>query len=169
VRLLTDYAAKKGHRIVLVFDGGSCHWPYKEKKGAVLVVYSGIHESADDYIRSYIRDHQGDDMLLVSSDRALCMWASGHEIPSLGALDFYALVVHQTDALRQESATCHAEAIVKTSGGASSEEIDRLMYEGSVGIVCKEEDATEKKGGRTCTTHRCSKRERNLLKKVKKL
>ena len=55
---LSAYGRRKGHKIVIVFDGGPHEWPFKENMKVVTVVYSGIHESADDYIKEYIEAHR---------------------------------------------------------------------------------------------------------------
>src|SRR5579863_9041291 len=68
---LSAYGRRKGHKIVIVFDGGPYEWPHKENGKTVQIVYSGIHESADDYIKEYVDAHKAKDLLLVSSDSEL--------------------------------------------------------------------------------------------------
>lgn len=68
---LCEYACKKQHSILLVFDGCSYMRLTKESKGNVHVIYLGYHESADDYIHSYVEKHKSYAMLLISFDREL--------------------------------------------------------------------------------------------------
>src|SRR5437870_4731380 len=68
ITLLGSYGKAKGHKMVIVFDGGPYEWPFKENTKRVCVVYSGMHESADDYIKQYLQEHRAKDLLLVSSD-----------------------------------------------------------------------------------------------------
>ena len=91
---LSAYGRRKGHKIVIVFDGGSHEWPFKEHLKVATVVYSGIHESADDYIKVYIESHHTKDLLLVSSDAELNQWAERLNIPSIDSPAFYDLL-HQ--------------------------------------------------------------------------
>ena len=53
---LSAYARSKGHKVIIVFDGGPHEWPFKENMKFVQVVYSGMHESADEYIKEYIEN-----------------------------------------------------------------------------------------------------------------
>src|SRR6266404_6481136 len=88
---LSLYGRRKGHKIVIVFDGGPHEWPFKENMKTVVVVYSGIHESADDYIKEYIDAHHTKDLLLVSSDAELNRWAERLNIPSIDSATFFQL------------------------------------------------------------------------------
>src|SRR5579871_5765303 len=77
------YGKARNHSMVLVFDAGPTQWPHKESVHGVQVVYSGATMSADDYIKEYIQSHKGHELLLVSSDRALCLWALKYRVESL--------------------------------------------------------------------------------------
>src|SRR5437016_701581 len=81
---LGRYGRAKGHKIVVVFDGGPYEWPIKEKQSNnVLLIYSGIHESADDCIRHYLEMHRTQDIVLVTSDRELNNYAAQFSITSI--------------------------------------------------------------------------------------
>ncbi len=56
------------------------------------MVYSGVKESADDYLRSYMDQHQSLDLLLITSDRALRKHAISLKIESIPALDFLSAI-----------------------------------------------------------------------------
>src|SRR5690349_924443 len=77
---LSAYARSKGHKVIIVFDGGPHEWPFKENMKFVQVVYSGMHESADEYIKEYIEIHKAKDLLLVSSDTELNRYAQNRNI-----------------------------------------------------------------------------------------
>src|SRR5260221_7699482 len=97
---LSAYGRRKGHKVVIVFDGGPHEWPFKEQMKRVTVVYSGIHESADDYIKEYIEAHHMKDLLLVSSDAELNRWADRLNIPSIDSAIFCQLM-HQELSSKQ--------------------------------------------------------------------
>src|SRR5688572_27799357 len=83
IKQLGVYGQRKGHKIVLVFDGGPFEWPYKEKVCSVQVVYSGINESADDYIKEYLEKNRSKDLLVVSSDTEINNCAQRFSIASI--------------------------------------------------------------------------------------
>ncbi len=86
------YGKAKGHKMVVVFDGGPYDRPYKQQGKGIVIVYSGTQESADDYIRSYIEQTKTYELLLISSDRALCKWALQRGVESIDSVAFYAII-----------------------------------------------------------------------------
>jgi len=163
---LGKYAKKKGHKIILVFDGGPDEWTYKERIQGVYVVYSGIHATADDYIKQYMQDHKQYDMLLVSSDRDICYWASRVNVESLDSTAFYGILQKDLEH-DNEAETEHESAVIKTSQ-KDNPELDALMQEGSKRVVSKGEDL-HSRVERGSPARRPSKKERKMEKKIKKL
>ena len=94
---LGRYAKMRQHKIILVFDGGPYDRTSQERIAGVYVVYSGALESADDYIKRYLKEHKELDILLISSDRELRSAAARYHIESVQAPDFYVMM---KDALR---------------------------------------------------------------------
>ncbi|HSC24929.1 MAG TPA: NYN domain-containing protein [Candidatus Babeliales bacterium] len=162
---LSLYGRRKGHKIVIVFDGGPHEWPFKESINKVTVVYSGIHDSADDYIKSYVDAHRAKDLLLVSSDRELNQWAERYTIPSIDSVSFHQLVVQELKIKtnKHEQFT----SIVKMQD--EQLDIDRLMMEGSAIVPMKSEDINLQRKNRGTKKAQVSKHERVLLKKLNKL
>ena len=156
------YSKKKGHDLVVVFDAGPYERPFKELVKGVKVVYSGIHESADQWIKKYIEQHKSYDILLISTDRELNNYAARYAVQSLDSLDFYAMV---KQTLHQQGCQTKQSPIVKIAHD-SSQEIDALM--GSTRVVSKAEDALLTKE-RNSSGNKLSKKERNLINKIKKL
>jgi len=164
---LSAYGRRKGHKIIIVFDGGPHEWPFKEHMKTVMVVYSGIHESADDYIKEYMQAHRTHDLLLVSSDSELNQWAERLNIPSIDSPAFYDLL-HQELSTKKPSSAKRDE-VVKLSD-ATTDDIDALMLQASKMVSQKSEDIVAEKPKRHHTKkHEVSKRERALLKKLNKL
>ena len=160
------YGRRKGHKIVIVFDGGPYEWPYKENKKIVVVVYSGIHESADDYIKEYVEVHHAKDLLLVSSDAELNRWAARHNIPSIDSSSFYYLL-HQELSIK-EATLVKQQEIIKLSNDAN-DDIDALMHEASKNVPVKSEDFASTSKRKSTKKNQSNKQERALLKKLYKL
>ena len=65
IRKLDSYAKQKNHKVILVFDGGGYSFPFTEKIGLVKVIYSGYKQSADDFIKNYIKENKNQNLLLL--------------------------------------------------------------------------------------------------------
>jgi hypothetical protein len=163
---LGTYGQRKGHKMVIVFDGGPHEWPFKENKKAMTIVYSGIHESADDYIKEYLEAHQAKDLLLVSSDSELNRWSARLNIPSIDSIAFSQLL-HQELFVKQLIAEKES-TVTKLHHDNDIIDIDALMMEASKSVPVKSEDfAAVKK--RESKKDQVGKGERALLKKLNKL
>ena len=93
------YAKRKGHHVVIVFDGGDSYWPSSSKQTLSEIVYAGQSKSADDYIREYISANKGKEIVLVSSDRQLCIFANQQGVISIDSDIFYRLTQKQETPL----------------------------------------------------------------------
>jgi predicted RNA-binding protein with PIN domain len=164
---LSTYGRSKGHKMIIVFDGGPYEWPSKESKKGVQIVYSGIHETADDYIKKYMSENRSKDLLLVSSDGELNRYAAQLTIPSIDSPVFYQLVSEVTFS-KQSSQTLSQKGLVIKSTENSEDYVDELMKEASKSVPAKSEDFIYDKNRRKTSEH-VSKDERALLKKLKKL
>ena len=164
---LGAYGRRKGHKIVIVFDGGQHEWPFKEHMKTVTVVYSGIHETADDYIKEYVQAHRAKDLLLVSSDAELNSFAAHVKIPSIDASSFNQLVY---EALRGKEVAAHknGDVVVKLADD-NQRDIDELMLQASKSVPEKSEDVVSKKNRSGTKKAQLGKAERALLKKLNKL
>ncbi len=137
-----DYAKKKRHTLYIIYDGGSDPRPVIEKKGAVITVYSGYKQTADDVIKSYIDERILKDMLVVTTDRQLNAYAESYQVPSIDALDFYSLMQDRkipTLGYKKVAGTAH-----KLHEEEGSAELDALMQEGASVLLYKEEESEEK-------------------------
>lgn len=163
---LSAYGRRKGHKVVIVFDGGPHEWPFKENMKTVLVVYSGIHESADDYIKEYIDIHKAKDLMLVSSDSELNRYAARLNIPSIDSSTFHQLLMQELSA--KQSSVAHQKHDQVVIMHHSAEDIDAIMMEASKNVPIKSDDFVANKD-RAANSEQVSKQERALLKKLKKL
>lgn len=167
---LSSYGRNKGHKIVIVFDGGPHEWPFKENMKIAQVVYSGIHETADDYIKEYIEKHKAKDLLLVSSDAELNRYAEHHTIPSIDSSTFAYLLREELIA-KKESGAQQQDKIIKLSqdkefSDTAQEMLDKLMTQASKNVSEKSEDFAQ---DRSAKKDHLTKQERILLQKLKKL
>src|SRR5581483_8471644 len=117
---LNKYSVQKGHAIILVFDGGPFEWPSKERIKGIYVVHSGIHESADAWIKDYMLHNKAKDLLLVSTDRDLGRNASHLGIETLDALDFYE-ILRESLQLYESTNKKQKESITKVSENEAPE------------------------------------------------
>lgn len=166
--LLKRYAKKKHHTIILVFDGGITDWPYREKHGAVVVIYSGRKESADDVIKSYLKDNAHKDLLLITADRELINYAAQMNVEALAPMAFESYVKRTLKKIPSGSEFAQAQPQKLPYQEEKDEELDALMAEGSIMITRKDDDMQEKKN-RQSRSLIFSKKDRKLVNKLKKL
>lgn len=126
---LIAYKRKKGHSIVVVFDGGLTNWPSEELVRGITVVYAGMTMSADDYIKQYMEKHKDKEILLVSSDVELCVNASTHKIISIEASLFYRLM--RQSLMKKNYEHGRTQQAVKTTKSCDPK-VDELMSESEV-------------------------------------
>jgi len=165
--LMSRYGNKKKHYMVVVFDGGPYEWLHKERVHGIQVVYSGVHQTADDYIKHYICGHQESDLLLVSDDRDLNAYAARFSMPSISPRDFYILV---QEALHVEvSHRSQVEQIATKISDESCADVDSLMQEASRTVPTKRVDQSDMAHTGLADGRKLSKEDRKLLQKLKKL
>jgi len=167
IAVVGKYGRIKGHKMVIVFDGGPYEWPLKERINGVTVVHSGVHSNADEYIKGYLDAHQAQDVLLVSSDNELIASAASLKIPSIGSFSFYELMKKALQAGGAAETKKVGEKIVKMQQEPS--EIDELMLEGSKMVPTKSEDMARDIESELQKKSKLGKHERKLLEKLKKL
>jgi hypothetical protein len=164
VWMLGTYHKRRGHLILLIFDGGSYAWPIQEAKAGIIVIYAGSGKSADDFIKQYIAEHHREDLFLVSSDRELGLWASRFDVPSMNSLPFYDIITSgYTDDAKKKMR--QGEAIKTTT--YVDPDLDALMQEASERLVPKPED--RQIGQKRRSGQQESKIDRLLRKKIEKL
>lgn len=164
VRQLGAYRKKRGHSVVVVFDGGTMPWPEQRHKHDITIVFAGYKRTADDYIKDYIAEHHKTELLLISSDRELNNWASRHDIVSMNSLDFF-VILKETLAVETQNKKPVSELIKTTE--SSSEYLDEIMRESSMNVQVKEDNAH--KVLRSKRSQKLAKHEQLLRKKIDKL
>lgn len=167
INQLGKYAKKKGHKIVLVFDGGPFDWASKARESGIYVVYAGANETADDYIKQYLKDNKSLDILLISSDNDIRRTAAFLGIEALDSNEFYTIMQQALGTGNAQKNIRETKAIKTTEN--KHEELDLLMQEASKVVQYKTEDFIEGAESRKSKAHKSSKKNRRRLKKIKKL
>lgn len=167
INQLARYAKIKGHTVVVVFDGGPTTWPSQELIQGVVVMYAGTRLSADDYIKQYMQAHKRREVLLVSSDRQLCLWVANLQIESMDAIVFYRLM-HAVVEEHTQQAPSKGNSVVKTTTEKNSE-VDALMEDETSSYAGRKSEIEYTYDTRKRPSRRLSKGERQIMKKIKKL
>ncbi len=166
VAQMVAYANKKRIEAIIVFDGASGgDYASSEHRGRVTIVYAGPGVQADTFIQKYVHNYKEHELLLVSTDRALCRWVARYNVQSIDALAFYAML-RQTQRVDTSKEQIDGKAI--KLGSVADQDIDALMEEAADQVMIKESEDDEPVD-RSSGSYTPSKKERALLKKIKKL
>src|SRR5258705_8034460 len=102
------------------------------------VVYSGVKQTADDYIGYYLQGHQHKDIVLVSPDHELTALASNVSIPSIDPMDFYTLLrqalTHDYEWLSSNN------QLIKIQDAPQVQDVDAIMQQASKVVPIKHAD-----------------------------
>lgn len=165
---LGKYGKLKGNKIVLVFDGGPYEWPYREYSYGVYVVYAGVRQTADDYIKEYLDEQRSKDVLLISGDAELCSYASRLDIPAFAPTQFWKIMRDSIQSVGNQKKQNMSDVTVKMTEKEHAE-LDALMVQASKIVPLKSEDIQSHDSYKDVKKYTASKKERKLLKKLNKL
>ncbi len=166
IEQLGRYAKLRQHKIILVFDGGPYDRSVQERIAGVYVIFSGAIETADHYIKRYLKEHKSHDILLISSDNELRSAAARLNIESMRSPEFYRVVLESISPAGKQRD--NKTETIKTTD-TQDEELDAIMREGSKVVQSKVEDFVGERKTRASKAHKLSKKERKRMKKIKKL
>lgn len=162
------YVQKRKNEVILVFDGGISLDEDVSSVKHIQVVYSGQMHSADDWIKQFVKQGQGKDILLVTSDRELRRYAALYHIESIGSLRFYEIMkqIMQQEVIHDKNMK---NALCKTTN-LDNLEVDMLMEEGSR-ILMKQsiEKKDSGRGIRLSSGQKASKKNKRLFRKITKI
>ncbi len=164
IKIFQKYGDMRGNDVLFVFDAGPGLYQVTEHYKRLTVVYSGQMQTADDVIKAWLQQRQGQDILLVTSDRDICAFANRVNIVSIGSDDFY-----QVFTQVMENQEVYEEKVAQTAYKVTEDQIeglDELMEMGSRDLVDRKEDEIV---FRTRSNGKSSKFERKLLRKVEKI
>lgn len=183
IQQLAYYKAKKGAditEIIVVFDAGPATHATRTIKSGVVIIYSGIKSSADNWILHFAENNKHKDLLVISMDRALCNTCKEFDVDTMDVYEFYKIL--QTNILDQalQQSTMPEQTSFEKYEPVDLEEIehssvdhtalDLLMEQSSIQMHGQKNDAHDKpstdRKGKSITL---SKKERRILVKLKKL
>ncbi|MGH1363516.1 MAG: NYN domain-containing protein [Calditrichia bacterium] len=128
IRQLQTYSAKRGEKIVLVFDNSSGSMHQKSHGSLLHIIYSAASQEADDVIQALIRkSSNARSMIIVSSDRAIRHTAKDHGAMSMRSESFCA------DLLSSDESTTTYSTETPQDEDLSADEVaywKRLFEEG---------------------------------------
>jgi len=163
---LAHYLKKRGLKGVIVFDGGESNYQYREKRGNVIVIFSGYKETADEVIATYLQEHREYALLLVTSDRELRNYAETLGKTTMGAPEFYYSYVENK---KVPDTKIGDKTLFKMTDEAPLE-LDELMLDFTEDLKIKKEDMPQKTGvPRHKTAEKRSKKDRKRKKLLDKL
>ena len=129
MKLFQKYLKFRNNQLMVVFDAGPTLYESDLMDGAVHVFYSGQMQTADDLIIKYVKSHEGQDVLVVTSDRELREVAKQCNIVSISSPDFHRIFM---DVLDQHDE--YEEQIIKNvfkTSDSNNMYLDDLMELGS--------------------------------------
>ena len=183
IRQLAHYKAKKAdslHEIIVVFDAGPANHATREVKSGIVVVYSGVKSSADNWILHFVERNRGKEMLLVTLDRELKDACKKFDVDSLDVYEFYTILqqnLYQDLSLDKNQPQ---EATIEKFEPMDSDEyphrdinnkaLDLLMEQASMQLADdKHDDQETTQKPRKSASRKLSKQERRMLATLKKL
>lgn len=167
IKKLIQYASEKQHRIIVVFDAGESYDSYTA--GPVRVIYSGHTVNADTILKKLSASLKHEQVMVVSSDREVCAYASLHGIACIEATALFEILQHAQQEQPTLSLQKQAGAAQKRAGYESSEDVDALMQEAAQYMLIKHEDGGTTGMPRKSVAKTASKAEKKIKKLVGKL
>jgi predicted RNA-binding protein with PIN domain len=168
IKQMAYYGKLKGHTVIVVFDDGFYDRCVVTKKEGITIVYAGHYQTADDYIKNYVQEHNNNQTLVVSSDRNLYTFAARQGAYTLGSLEFYKLVQERL-AQQPIKIVKSKNAPQKMHPASDNPELDQLMEEASLITIHKDSLETKIQEKKKGNPERLSKSEKKLVKIIKKL
>ena len=180
IKQLGHYKSKKADEIkdiIIVFDGGHARHATREVHNGIVVIFSGYKNSADEWIADYVQNHKEKEFLLVSKDKELISNCKKYGADAIGGEDFYNIVQNSILEDLQENVKFGADGSITKYEDiddiydlpkTNSKMLDLLMEQTAIEINKKEEDEEEKKHKKS-KSKKISKKEKQVLRKIKKL
>lgn len=89
IQLLMKYGKKKGHELIVVFDGGAYGLPDRWVQAPVTIMYTGKQERADDVIIRLLKQYKTYEVVIVSTDREITKEAEECNVPFIDSSLFF--------------------------------------------------------------------------------
>lgn len=140
IKKIMNFVDKNHHKIELVFDGQDFLSKNMSNKH-VNIKFSGFKYSADDYILNFIEQNRSNNIVVVSSDRVIKLFAKKINIKTIDSLVFY-------DYLLQSIKSDNKINIIKSNDKIKKiilekSDLDNLMEAACKKILIKDTDITD--------------------------
>jgi len=174
--------------IIIVFDAGPLHHATREVHKGIIVMFSGQHSCADEWIINYTKKNKDKEIIIVTKDRAIIRECAKYRAESIDGSSFYQLI---SNALTEHVLTqnnvdtpLYDEQITKFEPIQSiyddelpqekilinKQKLDFLMQQASV--VTPKKDLTDNQNtpsSRKGAAQSLSKKEKKIYAKIRKL
>jgi len=157
--------------IVVVFDAGPMMHATREIKKGIVVVFSGVKSSADNWIINFVERNKIKEILVVTLDRELAKSCKSQGADILGVFDFYEILQHNL----MEKAAQGDDIRLDTNfekydyDNTNNKALDLLMQQASINVHIKKDDESPNSSRLKSKGYTPSKKEKMLAKKLKKL
>ncbi len=185
INQLAYYKSKKGDQIreiIVVFDAGPSTHAVRSIKSGIVIVFSGIKSSADNWIVDFVERNRGKEILVVTMDKDLREACQKLGADWLNVYEFYTILQEYLlgDAVKifdQDNKGSdnyikkfeHDDNEELEAKNLDSKALDLLMEEASIRMnYDKDVDAREPEDKRG-KAHTPSKKEKRIQAKLKKL
>ncbi len=157
--------------IVVVFDAGPMMHATREIKKGIVIVFSGVKSSADNWIIHFVERNQTKEILVITLDRELAKSCKSQGADILGVFDFYEILQHNLmeKASRGEDVCLDTNFEKYNYDNTSNSALDLLMQQASINVHIKKDDEQTPVLGQKSKGYTPSKKEKMLTKKLKKL
>jgi predicted RNA-binding protein with PIN domain len=162
------------HEIIVVFDGGASTHATRTVKYGIVILYSGIKSSADDWIIDFTTHNKTKELLVVTLDRKLRDIVQNNNADCMSVYDFYTLMTNVialsggvTEPIKPADLVIYTNSEVDKNDNPYKNGLDDLMIEASLLVENKpDQNSTNNRSSRGKTL---SKIEKEFIKKIKKL
>jgi len=187
IRQLAYYKHKKQHEIkelIVVFDAGPQRHATREIKSGIVIMFSGQKSSADLWIGDYVKRTKGQEIVVVTTDKALSSLCQINGATVIRSADFYELVYQclledaaaenrepeLLDLHKYDELNVAIDVLDERESTIDQESLDLLMEQASMSMPkdVNEKDLYEQKHTKG-NPQTPSKKEKHQLAKLKKL
>ena len=183
IQRLAYYKAKKNKEIselIIVFDAGPSNHALRIIKSGIIVIFSGVKSSADNWILDFAERNQGKELLVVTLDRALREACEKLGADWLSVYDFYTIMqrnlldeaaVAMETGVNQEHALEKYDPVdndILREKVTDTQALDLLMEQACVNISPDKGDDQNRVSNKS-KSYTLSKKERRMYSKIKKL
>lgn len=189
IRQLGWYQAQKQDsidQIIVVFDGGPEKHATREIKSGIVVIFSGIKSSADNWIINFAEKNRDKEMLLITLDNGLRKECLRYGADAVSVFDFYKIMQETILSFAEQTSNYQLSDTeiqkyknddmytsfneeLESKNFLQKQGLDLLMEQASGSIPTEKLFEEKKEPVRRSKHMTLSKKEKRLLSKIKKI